>query len=162
MSEANRALALRWFEEVWNKGRESAVDELASPRLRCFGFPEPDSAIDADGFKAAVRTLQRSFSGIHISVDEMVSQENSVAVRWTARAAHTGTGLGFAATGLPVTIPGIAILHIRDGRIYEGWNAYDLTSVVHRLSTVAAAKRSEPRGAAAARAGEFHARGKPQ
>ena len=144
MSDRIRALAVRWFEEVWNQGRESAVDELASPRLRCFGFPDPDSVTDADGFKAAVRTLQRTFSGIHISVDETIVQGDSVAVRWTARATHTGTGLGFPATGLPVTIPGISILHMRGGRISEGYNAYDLTAVIDRLSAIAAARRAEP------------------
>ncbi|MBC7931852.1 MAG: ester cyclase, partial [Rubrivivax sp.] len=28
MSEDNKALMRRWFEEVWNKGREDAIDEL--------------------------------------------------------------------------------------------------------------------------------------
>lgn len=146
MLDANRTLAERWFEEIWNQGRESAVDELASPRLRFFGFPEPESVIGADGFKAAVRALQRSFSGIHISVDETVVQGDSVAIRWTARGAHTGTGLGFSPTGLPVTVPGMTMVHVREGRIYEGWNAFDLTSVIDRLGAVAAAKGSERRG----------------
>ena len=28
MSEENKALIRRWFEEVWNKGREEAIDEM--------------------------------------------------------------------------------------------------------------------------------------
>jgi hypothetical protein len=31
MSQSPRDLAIRWFEEVWNKGRLEAVDELATP-----------------------------------------------------------------------------------------------------------------------------------
>lgn len=140
MSDGNGALAVRWFEEVWNHGKESAVDELASPRLRCFGFPNPDSVIGLDGFKAGVRSFQRSFSGIHISVEEMVSQADTVAVRWTGRATHTGAGLGFAATGLPITIPGMSMLHYRGGLLYEAYNSFDLSTALNRLSAVAAAK----------------------
>jgi hypothetical protein len=28
MSEANKALAKRWFEEVWNEGRSETIREL--------------------------------------------------------------------------------------------------------------------------------------
>jgi hypothetical protein len=28
MSTDNKALVLRWFDEVWNKGRVSAIDEM--------------------------------------------------------------------------------------------------------------------------------------
>ena len=31
MAQENSALIRRWFEEVWNKGRMEAIDEMASP-----------------------------------------------------------------------------------------------------------------------------------
>lgn len=143
MSDAHRALAVRWFEEVWNHGKESAVQELASPHLRWHGFPKPDSVIGIDAFIATLRTFHRAFSGIHISVEETVIQDDRVAVRWTARASHTGAGLGFTATGLPVTVPGMSILHFREGLLVEGYNAFDITTALNRLSAVAAAKDSD-------------------
>ena len=39
MSEQNKALAKRWFEEVWNQGRESTIDELFHPQGKAHGFP---------------------------------------------------------------------------------------------------------------------------
>lgn len=140
MSDANRALAVRWFEEVWNHGKESAVEELASPRLRWYGFPKPDSVIGMDAFMSSLRAFHRSFSGIHITLEETVCEDSRVAVRWTARATHTGGGLGFAATGLPVTVPGISILHFHDGLLQEGYNAFDITTALNRLSAIAAAR----------------------
>jgi hypothetical protein len=39
MSEAaNMDLANRWFEKVWNQGRESAIDELFHPQGKAYGF----------------------------------------------------------------------------------------------------------------------------
>jgi len=53
---------------------------------------------------------------------------------------HTGPGLGFAPTGEPVTLTGMALVHTRNGLITEGWNALDLTAAVARLSAIAAAQ----------------------
>ena len=39
MSEQNKALAKRWFEEVWNLGRESTIDELFHPQGKAHGVP---------------------------------------------------------------------------------------------------------------------------
>jgi hypothetical protein len=58
MSEQNKALARRWFEEVWNQGRESTIDQLFHPQGKAYGFPEPDSVlIGPEGFK----TIHRVF-----------------------------------------------------------------------------------------------------
>lgn len=49
---ANKALAQRWFEEVWNQGKESTIDELFHPQGKAYGFPEPDSVlVGPDAFK---------------------------------------------------------------------------------------------------------------
>jgi hypothetical protein len=38
MSEAaNKELAKRWFEEVWNQGRESTIDQLLHPDGKATG-----------------------------------------------------------------------------------------------------------------------------
>jgi hypothetical protein len=59
MSEQNKALAKRWFEEVWNQGRESAIDELFHPEGEVYGFPEPDSVlIGPAGFKTIHRVFR--------------------------------------------------------------------------------------------------------
>ena len=37
MSVANKVLVYRWYEEVWNKKRESAIDEMLSPDVVLLG-----------------------------------------------------------------------------------------------------------------------------
>ena len=42
MSEQNKALIRRWFDEVWSQPREEAIDEMtAGRRLRAALPPEP-------------------------------------------------------------------------------------------------------------------------
>jgi hypothetical protein len=62
MSEQNKALVKRWFEEVWNQGRESTIDELFHPEGKSHGFPEPDSVlIGPPGFKAIHRAFHTAY-----------------------------------------------------------------------------------------------------
>jgi predicted ester cyclase len=134
------ATAARWFEEVWNQGNEATIDELFSPDGHCYGFPEPTSVIRRDEFKATVRQFRSTFSGIHVTVDDTITEGDKCAIRWTAQMQHTGDGFGFPATGAPVTLSGISTMHMKDGLIIEGWNALDMTAVVARLRALAAAQ----------------------
>ena len=89
MSEQNKALARRWFEEVWNQGRESTIDELFHPQGKAYGFPEPDSVlIGPEGFKTIHRVFHNAFGDIHIAIDDIVAEGDVVAVRW---ALHHGS-----------------------------------------------------------------------
>ena len=42
MSEANKAIVRRWFEEVWNQGREETIDELFAPHAVGYGLGDTD------------------------------------------------------------------------------------------------------------------------
>ena len=130
--------AVRWFDEIWNKGREEAIDELAAPDFRCYGFPYPDSVLNREEFKEYVREFRRTFTHTHISVEETVTEGYRVAVHWTGSMKHTGSGLGFAPTGRTVTVHGLSLIHLQDGHILKIFNALDLTSAVQHLSAVSA------------------------
>jgi predicted ester cyclase len=134
MPHAHQILMHRWFDEVWNQGNEASIDELMLPEGQCFDFPAPGAVIGREEFKTAVRGFRSTFSGIQVTVEDVIIEGDKVAVRWTASMQHTGPGLGFAATGQPVSLTGISITHLRDGRILYGWNALDLTHAVSTLS----------------------------
>ena len=129
MSEsANKALIQRWFEEVWNQGRESTIDELFHPQGKVHGFPEPDSIlIGPPGFKEVHRLFHTIYGDIHVQLDELIAEGDSVAARWTTTAKHTGPGLGFPATGKTITLAGSSFTTCRIGQITEAWNYMDLT-----------------------------------
>ena len=138
MALSPHEVAIRWFEEVWNKGRLEAIDELATPDAKSYGFPQPESVLDREQFKEYVLEFRRSFTHVHLSVDETVAEESRVAVRWTGTMMHTGSGLGFPPTGKTVNVHGMSLLHLRGEQISGGWNALDLGSIVQFLSAVSA------------------------
>ena len=140
MSEEAKAIARRWFEEVWNQDRQTAtaaIDEMFHAQGRAHGVPDPESALNsAAEFKAIHKQLRDAFSDIHIAIDDLVSEGDKVAIRWTANMKHTGDALGFAPTGRQVRIPGSAFFLCKQGQIVEGWNQMDFTRIINQLQAV--------------------------
>lgn len=128
----------RWFDELWNKGNIDIINELMLPEAKAYDFPVTGGVSSRDEFAAQARAFQETFSNIHVTVDDVIVEGDKGCARWSATMTHTGDGLGFAATGEPVSMSGISFCHLRDGKILAGWNALDLTTVVHRLSAIAA------------------------
>jgi predicted ester cyclase len=136
MSEQNRALAIRWFEEVWNQGKESTIDEMFHPEGHCYGFPEPESdLVGPEAFKAVHRQFKSAFSGIDIVIEDVIVEGDRVAIRWTSHMIHDGLGLGFPASGKKAALSGSSFIHIHNGQIMHGWNHMDFTKLALQLQT---------------------------
>jgi steroid delta-isomerase-like uncharacterized protein len=134
MSEANKQLARRWFEEVWNQGREAAIDELLAPGAVGFGLAGPGAEIHAAGqLKSFVRNLRDAFPDVHITIEDMVAEADKVAVRFRVTGTHTGGGLGIAGTGRTADFTGMTIIQFKDGKLFHGWNNWDQLGMLQQL-----------------------------
>lgn len=125
----------KWFEEVWNKGRAEAIDEMLIPHVRTNGLEHPDgTAVEGSGaFKAFHQQLCSSFSEIHVDVTQTVTEDDLTVARCVVTAMHTGDGLGVPATGRKVTFTGMSMVRLQDGRAVEAWNNFDLNSMFLQL-----------------------------
>lgn len=134
MSAQNVAVVHRWFAEVWDEGREDAIDELLAPDAVLHGLGEP--GVDARGpagFKPFFRKFQAAFSDISIQVQQTVSEDDWVACRYTARLTHRGPELGVAPTGRRVEVTGMSISRFRGGQLLEGWNNWDQLALMQQI-----------------------------
>jgi len=133
MSEANKQLARRWFEEVWNQRKESAIDDLLTPDWRVHGLGGDAVLIGPEGFKTFHRSFCGAFPDLHVTVDDVITEGDKVAIRWTATMTHLSDGLGIPPSGKKVSMEGSTIGVIKDGKIDEGWNHMDITGLFARL-----------------------------
>lgn len=141
MSQDNRELARRWMDEVWNQRLEPTIDDMLAPNV--IGHAEGNVDIrDVPGFRAYRSALLNAFPNLRIEVEDVISSGDDVAVRWRVCGTHDGDGLGIAATGQPVEFWGMTWLRFSDGRIVEGWDAWNQGGVVQRLQTGWAASRA--------------------
>ena len=137
MSEENRALIHRWFEEVWNRGRSDAIDEMLAPEGIVHGLADDGDALRGpEGFRPFHAKFRESFPDISVNVEDTVCEGDRVAVRCSVRGKHSADSLGFAATNKAVEFSGIAIVRVKDGKIVEAWNNFDFMSLYQQLGVI--------------------------
>ncbi|HEU5235642.1 MAG TPA: ester cyclase [Pyrinomonadaceae bacterium] len=136
--EANKALIRRWFEEVWNKGRADAINEMFAPDGIAHGLSD-DSAKHLrgpGGFLPFHGQFREAFPNIEVVVEDQVAEGDMVATRCTVRGKHQGDSLGFKATNSPVDFTGMTITRIQDGMIVEAWNNFDFMKMYRQLGAM--------------------------
>ena len=134
MSAENKNLARRWFEEVWNQGRASAIDEMLAPNAVVHGLGLQGGTVAE--FKQFHAGYRNAFPDVNIRVDGLVAEGDLVTIRWSGSATHLGDGLGFPATGRPAQFTGMSVVRVENGKLVEGWNNFDQLGLLQQLGVV--------------------------
>lgn len=138
MNTEGKTLAHRWFEEVWNKGRAEAIDEMLAEDGIAHGLADA-SGNDLRGpadFKPFFHNFRAAFPDIQVTVEDTVAEGDKLAARCTVTGTHGGEGIGLAATNRAVTFTGMCLLRIKDGKIVEAWNNFDFMSMFQQLGAI--------------------------
>ncbi|HKD06145.1 MAG TPA: ester cyclase [Bryobacteraceae bacterium] len=131
MTDLERGLGARWFEEVWNKGNRAAIAEMLAPEA-ILHEGNTDS-VGPEGFYAFYDRLNAAFSEFRITIHDTIAEGDRVCVRWTCSCKHTGDGLGVPATQRVVHVTGISILRVANGRMVEGWQNWDMLRMMEDI-----------------------------
>jgi steroid delta-isomerase-like uncharacterized protein len=134
------AMIRRWFEEVWNKGRVSAIDEMAAADVIGHGQAQHGVDIGLKEFRPFAEKLREAFPDMYITIHATVEQGENVVARWTATMTHRGEFLGIAATGRRVTVTGTTMMRIVNGKIVEAWDNWDQLGLLVQLGAMAKAE----------------------
>jgi steroid delta-isomerase-like uncharacterized protein len=140
-TEQNKVVARRFGQEVWGRGDMQAADELLAEDLIEHN-PAPGQAAGREGHKQVLQVWRAAFPDLTITVDDLLADGERVALRWTAHATHEGELMGMPATGRRVTLTGIDILRIVDGRIVERWGEFNRAEMLQQLGVLPAARSS--------------------
>ena len=107
------------YWQAYNAADWDAVRELvAEDYVHHSGDAESH---DVEFFVAGAMGLRAAFPDVRVEIRDMVAEDDRVAVRWVARATHTGSLFGEMATGRPVEVDGATIYRVVDDRIAEDW-----------------------------------------
>ena len=90
---------MKKFETMVNTANVELANELVNPNAPFFtpAFPEP--VYGGEGYLSLVFWLRKSFSNVQWKLEEMIAEDNKVAVRWTCSGTHDGEFMGIPATG---------------------------------------------------------------
>ena len=132
MSEANKAAVRRFYEEVFNKKRPEAIDELCTSDFTDHS-PMPGQAPGREGTKQAFAMYMQGFPDLHADLHSVIAEGDLVAVRFSVTATHSGALFGETPTGKKVTFEGIDFFRVKDGKAAEAWHQGNEMMVMAQL-----------------------------
>jgi steroid delta-isomerase-like uncharacterized protein len=131
MSEQNKQLVRRWFEEVWNNGRADLIEEMFDENGIAHGLSDdPENPIRGPkDYTPFYELFREAFPNMKIVVEDMVAEGDKVTARCSVRGKHEGNFRGIVATQRPIEFTGMTIVRIADGKIVEAWNNFDFMTM---------------------------------
>jgi predicted SnoaL-like aldol condensation-catalyzing enzyme len=125
VTEQNKLLVVRWFDEVWNQGRRETIFELL-----------PESGILHDGalqyrgpeeFARFYDSLRSQFSNFKITPIISLAEGNHACVHWNCSMIHAGTKKALQLTGT-------SVVRIENGQFAEAWQNWDAAHLQAQLT----------------------------
>lgn len=135
MSEENKAIAKRIVQEIWNEGNLELADEIIAPD-QADKVSGDGSPVGPDGFKQAVAGIRSAFPDFCISIDDMISEDDKVALVWTFKGTHNGELMGIAPTNREVEFDGIYMYKLKDGKLVERSGKRDMFNLMIQLGVI--------------------------
>jgi steroid delta-isomerase-like uncharacterized protein len=132
-----KEIVKRLFEEPWT-GNFDAVDEFVAADYIGYDPSEPEPVKGPAGLKANVEKYLAGFSDARITVDEQIAEGDMVATRWTGRGTHDGEIAGIAPTGKQVTVQGLTLSRLKDGKVVEEHQVWDALGMMVQIGAVPA------------------------
>ena len=110
-TDENKVIVRRFIDEIFVKGNVDAVDKLVAHDFVPHSWPSV--APGTESLKQAVKRVSAGLSGVSMKIEDMISQDDKVAVRLTARARHQGDFMGLPATGKSYDLRNAHLPHAR-------------------------------------------------
>ena len=136
MSEQNKAIVRRLFEELWNKGNLSVADQLFSPNYAHHDPSTPDFGRGPESERKRATLYRTAFPDLHLTIEDIIAEDETVMARWSCRGTHKGDLSGIAPTGKQVTISGVSIARFSGSKMAEGWINWDALGLMQQLGVV--------------------------
>ena len=133
-TEENKALAHRYIEEVFNQKNLATIDELNTPDVVLHNASMVIQGREA--YKQFVSMYLSAFPDMHMTIEDMIAEGDTVAERVTIRATHEGDFMGIPPTGKQGTVTAIYIVRFANGQGAEVWANGDDLGLLQQLGVI--------------------------
>jgi steroid delta-isomerase-like uncharacterized protein len=133
-AKQNEAILQHIFKEL-NKGNIDIVDELFADDF-VDRYPVPGETPDREGFKQFLSGLHKSFPDWRWNLEDIFSEGDKVAYRFTMKGTDKGGYIGLPPTGKKINFAGIGILRFANSKVAERWTIGDSMTLLHQLGII--------------------------
>jgi len=136
MSEHNKAIVRRLFDDVWNGRRLETIEELYAPEFVADYRPYAPLRVGHQAIRDMVQRAWAAFPDYHEELEELVAEGDKVVVRLTITGTQNGPWGPLPPTGKPVRFEEIIILRIVDGKVVEQRGIPDNLNALRQLGVM--------------------------
>ena len=133
MSEENKDLVRGWnriFEGDFAVA-EDIIDE------DCVYHNGPPGILSGpEGVKEWAIMFRNGFPDMRVAEEDYLAEGDKVVGRFMAQGTHQGEFMGVPATGNAISIAGINIFRVAEGKIVEHWVQYDAMGLMQQIGGV--------------------------
>jgi predicted ester cyclase len=140
--EENKAVVRRFFEELLSTDNLALADELLSPGFRFYFAGSPDP-MDLERYKEFLVARRAAFPDRRFVVEDIIAEGDKVSARFTMRGTHKGEFRGIAPSGAEVTMTGIDMIRLAEGRMMEDRVEVDQLGMLRQLGVIASPQQAE-------------------
>jgi steroid delta-isomerase-like uncharacterized protein len=125
----------RIFEEVWNRKNPAIIDELMALDYVHHDVLSPE-AFGLDGYKQFADRYLSAFPDLQMTIHGEVVAGDRIVTGWTATGTHDGDLPGLPRTGKKISVTGITIARLSNGKFVESWNNWDALGMLRQLGAI--------------------------
>jgi len=133
--EENKLVVREFIEETLNKGNvDAAGDYVADNVVELVPFPGQGPGLA--GLKDVLRGMRIAFPDLHWTIEEQIAEADKVLTRFIWAGTHKAEFLGVPATGQQVSVWGMVIDRLENGKIKETRILMDALGLMQQLGVL--------------------------
>jgi steroid delta-isomerase-like uncharacterized protein len=136
MSSQNSSIIRRLFDEVFTKGNLTLLDELVATNVKLNDPAHPNHRDGIQSYKQIEQTYKQAFPMKKFKIEDLMTADDKVIVRWTCRGTHKGDLEGIEPTNRDVQVSGISIYRLTNGKVSEIWQNWDRLGLFEQIGEV--------------------------
>jgi steroid delta-isomerase-like uncharacterized protein len=137
-TERNKALCRRFCDAMNTNDPNiisNTIAELVEPHAT-IRTPVPLDVSGAEALKLVFLTLHRAYPDLHITIEDLIAENDKVVDRNSVVGTHRGEYMGVAPSGKRVMYQEIFVFRFANGRIAETWGVVDVLSQLRQIGAI--------------------------
>ena len=135
IEEENKAFTLARGKAI-NQKDFSIIDKVVAPDIVYHRPTGHDVIHGIDAYKHVFQALYAAMPDYQFTLDDLIAEGDKVVMRFTLTGTFTGELRGIPPNNQKITVWGLAIDRIVDGKIVEGWERYDTLGLMQQLGAI--------------------------
>ena len=136
MSEENKRLISRIYDEAISSGNYDVIDEVIAPNYVSHGLPM--SVNGPQEFRQSIEIFRSAFPDLYMLVEEQIADGDQVGNQGYITGTHRGAFLGVPASGQQIKVNVISIWRLENSKVVENWVRIDFMGLMQQIGAAPA------------------------